>query len=253
MSPDGYVHSISGRHGENRTETLTVYTADGVKERDLVVPEPVSAADILPWRGGENAGRWYYVADRTAIYMLDAIHRKNVGKTAYWLTESLQVGCDLSVVKTDREGRLLAAFRLPYGPFIGCRPVFVHPSGDIYYLEFGPESLTVNLIPVETLQAAAEKAPSKIVMVREMESPESRTVALRTGLDGKEWHFKWDAKGRRAIAENAGVRLEVPIDGNYVIINDKKVPVAKPAYILSGRTYIPCSLISEVVSARAAA
>ncbi len=157
VSPDGYVHSVPGRVGENATETLTVYRADGVRERDLVVPEPASAADVLSWRGGENAGRWYYAADRAAIYIFDAIPRKNVGKEPYYLTEQLRVLCDLSVVKTDREGRLLTAFRLPRGPFSNCRPVFVHPGGDIYYLEFGPESLTVNMIPAQELEAAAKQ------------------------------------------------------------------------------------------------
>jgi len=251
VDPQGRVYSASSPWVQRIGRRFEVRAPDGSLLREAAIPSDQTTAQILPWMGGDDAGVWYSMADQMGnIYLVDAVSRTTIGKETIFLTEHLRVNSDLSVVKLDPQGRLVTAVRIPSRPFSNSHSVFVDPKGDIYYFEFGAESVSVNMIPGDSLVAAAAKTPSKIVAIREPLPPEKRTVALRRGLDRKGWQFAWDAASRRAVAANEGVRLEVTIGSNEARMNGKVIPLSQPAYIASGRTYVPCSLVTEVARMR---
>ncbi|UCH32985.1 MAG: hypothetical protein JSV65_10310 [Armatimonadota bacterium] len=247
VDPQGRVYSASGPWVERISRRFEVRAPDGTFLGEVDIPSPQTTAQILPWMGGEKGGVWYYMVDQVgSIYLVDLVSRVTTGKEPFFLTESLWVNADTSVVRLDSRGALLAALRLPGRPFSNCKGVFVAPSGDIYYFDFGPESVGVNVIYADSLAAAASQSPSKIVAVRSPLPPEQRTVALRRGLDAPGWHFAWDSASRRAVANKAGVRVEVAIGSREARINGATTRLARPAYLASGRTRVPCSFIAQV-------
>ncbi len=167
VNPGGLVYSASSPGVDHIRQRFEVRAPDGSLLREVDIPNQQATTEILPWMGGENAGVWYRMADEAGnVYLIDAVGRVNVGESPFFLTERLRVVCDLSVVKIDPQGRLAAAFRLPRGPFSNSHSVFVDPGGDIYYFEFGPQSLTVKMITGKSLDTAAAKVPSKIVPIQ---------------------------------------------------------------------------------------
>lgn len=165
---DGCIYKRLAKDSKTQSITISAYTYEGAKVFDTMVPAPDSAAAILRWRKDNDVGISQFIADKNFFYIKDAIGRKDIGKAPIVLDNELTIFSDLSVVKTDRGGRLLAAFRIPRGPFLYCRPLYITPDGDIYFLSFGESSLAFNYIPQSLLQFYADKRPDKIVTIAEM-------------------------------------------------------------------------------------
>ena len=167
VDPQGRLYSSHGPRTRHVGQRYEVRGSDGSLLREADVPSSDTLAEVLPWMGGDAAGVWYVTADATGdLYLVDAVTRSAVGGTPRSLTEHLRVTCDLSVVRLDATGELLAAFRLPGSPFLRGRSVYIDPKGDVYYFEFGPKSLKVDMISAASLSAKAAKSPSKIVTVQ---------------------------------------------------------------------------------------
>ncbi|MFV0516050.1 MAG: family 10 glycosylhydrolase [Aminipila sp.] len=59
----------------------------------------------------------------------------------------------------------------------------------------------------------------------------------------------WDNESRIAIVEKGNVKVQVPIDKKYIMVNDKQVENDTVAIILNGRTYLPIRAVLEAFGA----
>lgn len=70
-------------------------------------------------------------------------------------------------------------------------------------------------------------------------------VPFRVTLEKFGAKVSWDGENNRAVAIKDGVRIEVPINKNYIICNGEKIENDTEALIKEGRTYLPIRVVME--------
>ena len=68
----------------------------------------------------------------------------------------------------------------------------------------------------------------------------SRTqVPLRVTMETYGAMVNWDAGTKTAIVEKNGIKVEVPVGKNYIVVNGQNQAIDTSAQIVSGKTYLP--------------
>lgn len=70
-------------------------------------------------------------------------------------------------------------------------------------------------------------------------------VPFRKSLETYGASVEWDNEARIAIAVKGDIRVEVPIDKNYITVNGQEKATDTAAKIVNGRTYLPIRAVIE--------
>ena len=49
----------------------------------------------------------------------------------------------------------------------------------------------------------------------------------------------WDSATKTAIVEKDGIKVEVPVGKNYIVVNGQNLTIDTSAQIANGKTYLP--------------
>jgi hypothetical protein len=152
VDEEGRVYRFRRPEEPDAPARVNVLDNSGSSLRELVAPGPSSLDMVLEWvrpRGGSPD--WWFADGTGALYGWYIVSR------AEWvrLTSDLAIGADYILVKFDERGEVTWAIRVPGELASGPSNLAVSPAGDVYYREFGPEAMTLKMIPASQLQALA--------------------------------------------------------------------------------------------------
>jgi hypothetical protein len=137
---------------------------------------------------------------------------------------------------------------MPGSPFHTTRGLAVGPEGDVYYLEFGPTSMTVNRIPpIDQIAAAERERLTQSGGRKEM-------VSLRDWLSGSTARVTWNPVRRAAVAIAGQTRQEFAVGKPMTVGGgDSQSPARTVTPRLeAGRVYLPSGALQAIFGPRIA-
>lgn len=154
VDEEGRVYRFRRSEEPDAPARVSVLDNSGSSLRELVAPGPSSLDMVLEWvrpRGGSPD--WWFADGTGALYGWYTFVKR---AERLRLTSDLSIGADYLLVKFDERGEVTWGIRVPGQLLEGSRYGFaVSPTGDVYYLESGPEAMTLKMVPASQLQALA--------------------------------------------------------------------------------------------------
>ncbi len=108
----------------------------------------------------------------------------------------------------------------------------------------------LNGTPAQTIKGAANISinGSDVKFIAASGAPfidkASRTqVPLRVTMESYGAAVSWDSASKTAIVEKNGIKVQVPVGKNYIVVNGQNQAIDTSAQIVSGKTYLPIKAV----------
>lgn len=85
-----------------------------------------------------------------------------------------------------------------------------------------------------------------------VDSANRTQVPLRMTMQNYGADVGWDSTSKTAIVEKNGIKVEVPIGKNYILVNGAQQAIDTAAQIVNGKTYLPIKAVVEALGGEVA-